>query len=272
MILSHMMRSDMPVHLEHFLQLGRRLQNIRNRDGTKVSEPCALTCSAEDWFLDNLDPRQVEHFRDWLLINSTCRSFRAWGKKAFFSEKIFLIRPPLMKTLSGETGKIIATARACIRHVIAPSPPFQFTAGELIFLPRYHALQCLRSLSIQPSYSQLDILSQSSPILQRNPLPEEFSSLLRNIGLRVDQLHVDLLCAKDEGMHRYQMELLADEVYLYLRVLSARKARGGFQGSDDTDGERPSRWMFLAGSGFSIVPETSAHITNMLGAFQVSMQ
>lgn len=255
-ILSYTMRSEMPVHLEHFLQLGQLLQNIRNENCTdnrallSVStclESCfhdeldpglsTWTCS-ESWFLNKLDLGQLEHFRDWLLINSTCRSFRAWGKEAFFSEKIFVIRPQFIKTLCGESAKSmsvdnIAAARACIRHVIAPSPYCSATS-HLMCLPRFHTLQRLCSLSIQPGCNSSDILLRLNlRSFKRNPLPEELLGLLQGIGLRVDQLQMNLLYENNEEMHQYHMQRLADTVYPHLRILSAWKVKGRRQVSDD---------------------------------------
>ena len=205
MILSHVMRSTVPFYLDHFQQLGRQLEDFG----------------------------QLEHFKDWLLINSTCRGFRARGKELFFSEKVCVIRPPLMKTLCGATSRIspenLSIARACIRHVIAPSPGD--AASQLITLPRYHTLQNLRSLSIQLCRDPSEVLSISNlPTVKRKPLPEEFSTLLGNIGLRVDQLQVDLLYVDDEGELQTHIECLAKHVYPYLRTLSAWRAKARIQG------------------------------------------
>lgn len=110
MILHHTMRSDTPAHLEDFVQLGRRLQDMRSEHDlenlTKVSctvkslssELSASAC-VERWFLNRMDSRQGEHFRDWLFINSTCRNFRAWGKRAFFTEKVFVISPSFLRNI-----------------------------------------------------------------------------------------------------------------------------------------------------------------------------
>lgn len=243
-ILVYTMRSDMPVDLDHFLRLGRRFQTRSGNDGEEsetdsdsYEEPDASVCS-ERWFLDHLDSGQKEHFRDWLLINSTCRSFRAWGKKAFFSEKVFAVSLPMLKILRGETRKIIsaeniAAAQACVRHVIAPLRNTSVTS-QIMILPRYHALQRLRSMSIafQPLNAKFDILSRFSyPKLKRKQLPEELSSLLRDLGLRVDQLEMELVYEIDERDHQIQMERLADEVYPVLRVLSSYMARARHRAS-----------------------------------------
>ncbi|MCJ1424068.1 hypothetical protein MMC29_001955 [Sticta canariensis] len=189
------------------------------------SESSTPACS-EGRSLDQLDPGQIEHFRDWLLINSTCRRFRALGKRAFFSEKMFILRPQFLMNLFARTTKNIsseniATALAWIRHVIAP-----VLASQFMILPQYNALQRLRSLSIQPHRRDANIFSTLNiPTRKRKPLPEELSSLLRHLGLRVDQLQMDLLYDASAREHLLQMKCLTLQVYPYLRVFSAHKNR-----------------------------------------------
>ncbi|MCJ1263455.1 hypothetical protein MMC22_003325 [Lobaria immixta] len=229
----------MPIYLDYFLRFGRLLRNSRGgrvidklRQARRGGASSTARGSKPLVFVI-LNPRQQEHFEDWLLINSTCRAFRAWGKELFFSEKVFVIRPSLMKTLCGATPRIIpenlSIARACIRHVIAPSRGD--AASQFIILPRYHTLQNLRSLSIQLCRRPSEILSISNlSTVKRKPLPEEFSTLLGNIGLRVDQLQVDLLYVADEGELQTQIECLPTFVYPYLRTLSAWRAKARIQG------------------------------------------
>ena len=232
-ILRYTMRSEMPVHLEHFLEVGRQFRKICHVNDTKNPGQSAST-SSELWFLDQLDPGQIEHFRDWLLINSTCRLFRAWGKEAFFWEKVFVVRPEFLKTLTGETAKGIsaensATARSCIRHVIAPIKPCR--PSETLALPQFHALQRLRSMSIRISHFIERILGKLHPtILKRYSLRKEFNRLLRGSGLRVDQLQMDVLSDHDEREYRRQMELLADRAYPCLRIVSTLRAGEKFGG------------------------------------------
>ncbi|MCJ1263544.1 hypothetical protein MMC22_003414, partial [Lobaria immixta] len=143
-ILSYTMITDGPVDLEYIMQMGRRLQDIRNGTDTENAEPSSLV-GPERWILNSLVPWRREHLLDWFLINSTCCSSRACGRKAFFSEKIFELRPSFMKTLYRKTARISdedrATALACISHVIAPV--LSGAEAEIILLPRYHALQQL---------------------------------------------------------------------------------------------------------------------------------
>lgn len=256
MILYHTMRSDTPVHLEDFLRVGRRFQHRPRENHTKniwqLSCPMmdlawelrslpwgsrAPTC-VEQWFLDRLESGQEEHYRDWLLINSTCRIFRALGKKAFFSGKVFVVSPSFVRNICGETGKLMspenmATARECIRHAIAPLAGVGI-AGQFFALSRYHALQGLRSLSLLPHCSHNDIHSRlNAPTLGRYPLPKELTILLGGIGLRVDRLQMDWQYDNNSSEQQEQMASLTEQVYPYLQIMSARKARGKIPKSDD---------------------------------------
>ncbi|MCJ1463881.1 hypothetical protein MMC07_002490 [Pseudocyphellaria aurata] len=234
------MRSDIPVDLERFLQLGRKF--LESRDGKSTKDLCAFwdeseqhgpktsaySCS-ERWFLNGLDLEQQAHFRDWLLINSTCRNFRAWGKRAFFSEKFFVISPPLLKDLlemsaNGISAETKATALAYIRQVIVPTQSGTPTS-QLITLPRYNAIWRLSSLSIHVCrYYKY----KSSRTLNRCPLPNELLSLLRDIGLRVDQLHMNLQYYGPECIHQSAMENIAQQSYPCLRLWAVHTATPGF--------------------------------------------
>lgn len=184
----------MPVHLEHFMQLGGRLQNIRDdyaKNRGEKSWEVEYLCSesstsagSEGWFLDQLDPGQIEHFRDWLLINSTCRRFRAWGKIAFFSGKTFLVRPACVKRLCSN----IPVARPLIRHVTAILPPVY---NPFYALPQYQPLENLRSLVIQRDRPDTSLLSMpNEPPPECCSFPEDLLSLVQDIGLQNNRLKI----------------------------------------------------------------------------------
>lgn len=238
MILRRTMRSDVPVYSEHFLKLGRQLQDIRNAndteslgtDSSKV-EPrlskLSASASSESWFLKKLDPSQIEHYRDWLTINSTCRRFRARGKQAFFADKTFIFQPRFFQALFGKTttktinAKNIREGQGFIRDVIAPLS--QSCASEIIILLRYKALQSLRSLSIQIVRGDFEIFSMlNAPPLQRDPLPEELSTLLRANGFPVDRLQVDLQLDKEDPI---QMIVLKAGGYSALGAFAETKRK-----------------------------------------------
>lgn len=252
LILLHTMRSEKPVHLEHFMRLGRRLQGIRNGKDAKnsgaeshmaeiPSSKSSGSASSESWFLDQVDPGQREHFQDWLLVNSTCRSFRAWGKTAFFSEKIFIIRPRFLRALRRTGAKsispeIITMARTYIHHVIAPlsytgrnSPRHHSLDCRFNMLTHYRFLQGLSELSIQADCTDSEMFSrlEEAP-LNRYPLPEQLSTLLRDMGLAVHELKMDIQSDKE---HPDLMKDLARHVYPFLETLLLwRKKAAGFQG------------------------------------------
>lgn len=80
-------------------------------------------------------------------------------------------------------------------------------------------------MSIQTSNFNDQIPGNLHPtILKRYSLRKEFTRLLRGIGLRVDQLQMDVLSDHEETEYRHQMEELADEAYPCLRIVSALKA------------------------------------------------
>lgn len=237
MILRRTMRSDVPVYSEHFLKLGRQLQDIRNAndteslgtDSSKVEtrlSKLSASASSESWFLKKLDPSQIEHYRDWLTINSTCRRFRALGKQAFFADKTFIFQPRFFKALFRETTKTINAknireGQGFIRDVIAPLS--HSCSSEIIILLGYKALQSLRSLSIQIVREDFEIFSMlNAPPLQRDPLPEELSTLLRDNGFPVDRLQVDLQLDKEDPI---QMILLMDGGCFALRGLAHVKGK-----------------------------------------------
>lgn len=261
-ILCHAMRSETSVDLERFVQVGRRLQDVRdgkkvehsqqhfwgvretntefwffNQMGSLQREDEVKETHNEDWFLNQIGFLQGEHFQDWLMINSTCRGFRKWGKKAFFSEKVFMIQPAFLKSICDETTKVmsaanVAIARERIRHVIVPLPVVGM-GGQFITLPRYHALKSLRSINLQKGCAHVEVLSNLKlPGLNQYPLPKELESLLRAIGLRVDQLQMDLqmdekcdICWGSPGIRSDRMHYLNKQVYPCLRVFAAIKAK-----------------------------------------------
>lgn len=127
----------------------------------------------------------------------------------------------------------MATARACIRHVIAPLARVGI-AGQFITLSRYHALQGLRSLSLLIHCHHKEIhFRLNAQTFGRYPLLEEFTVLLGGIGLRMDRLQIDWQYDNNDSEHQDQMAVLTERAYPCLRIMSARKARGKILKSDD---------------------------------------
>ncbi|MCJ1467135.1 hypothetical protein MMC07_005757 [Pseudocyphellaria aurata] len=240
MILRYAMRSETSVHLELFVQLGHRLQDVCDAKITEHSQQDfseILRTDVKRWFLSRTGSTQGEHYQDWLLINATCRGFRKWGKKAFFSEKVFVIRPAFLKSICDATTRVmsaanVAIARRRIQHVIVPLAVVGM-GGQFITLPRYHALPSLRSLSLQYSCTNARVLSHLMPPgPNRYPVPKELETLLREIGLRVDQLQLDLEMDEKSNESDWRpprgsnyTDSLTKHVYPCLRAFSFIKAR-----------------------------------------------
>lgn len=250
-ILGYVMASEAPVDLQEFVELGRELQNLRETswESDGEAEPVVLEerilsikagqssvasalCGPCNNFLTELHPSQKEHYLDWLLINSTCRRFRELGKVAFFSEKCFIIKPSFLTVLSQALARNLSaadadTALTQIRHVIAPLTFDSSTARDFRILGRYHALRCIKILSIKHRKYAAIIRSTGRPAVEdlaavdRIPSPQELLDLLRYFGLQVDRLRVDLINDEDKDI----LDCLTSEVYPGLRRSAAREAR-----------------------------------------------
>lgn len=193
-ILRETMKSTMPVDLSKFLEVGEKFKGVRKWLEGKGSDNSEIAAWSKQYFLDRLDPGQMEHYQDWIAMNSTCRKFRESGKKAFFSEKTILMDLFLLYDLdaadldrTGVEDSIKATALANIHHIIVPIidayPP------ALKEIPLYQALTRLSSLTIEPCHSETNALKG---VVDRSPLPEHVAVVLQDRGLKLDKLHVDV--------------------------------------------------------------------------------
>ena len=246
-IFRYVMASDAPVDLQEFVELGRELQSSREARSESYTEGESVALEEQrlstqesqsftTWaphhiFFTELHPSQKKHYLDWLLVNSTCRRFRELGKVAFFSEKCFILRPFFLSVLSHGRAKNLsvadtATALTQIRHVIAPLA-FDCNARDFRTLSRCHALSCMKVLSIQHRTYEAIIRSLGRPAVvdlaavDRILPPQELLDFLPDLGLRVDQVHVDLIVDGDKDI----VEHLTSEVYPGLRKSAAQEAR-----------------------------------------------
>lgn len=249
-IFGYVMASDAPVDLEEFVMLGRELQGLREaRSKSDVEAESVMLVgqmlstqrsqSPTAWalwkphhmFFEELHLSQKEHYLDWLLINSTCRRFRELGKVAFFSEKSFILTPLFLKSLTYKVARNLSiadstTALAQIRHVIAPLR-FEYNARDFTYLPTYHALQSMKTLSIRHRTYHETIHPLDRPVVMdlagadRIPAPHELLEFLRDLGLHVDKLHVDLIRDGDKKI----LEYLNSEVYPGLQKSAIREAK-----------------------------------------------
>lgn len=223
------MRSDIPVHLQGFRELGRKGKALDSEDADKLKacssrKSKARSSQKSGWLLRHLDmgSSQSEHFQDWLLINSTCRSFRAWGMKAFFSEKIFFGTDSfwLITWANGLSAESVAVAREGIRHVIVQHRRDYFLA--IIATITKKILPCLRRMSLLlccPNFATP--LALHSFQCLRRPLPKSFSKFLRNIGVPVDRLQMDIVFGKDR---RYNEREPDDKVHCLMTLMDKHRA------------------------------------------------
>lgn len=251
-ILAHMVASEIPLYLQDFIDMGKWHQTLTTQAARSYP-------GARDWFLTQLTSSQREHYLDWLVVNGTSRRFRACGKLAFFSEKILIIPPSLLKALQdGSCKNVSAPDKAAIfshaRHIIA-SLPGKSIGSHFMKLPNYNAFTRMRVLSIQllryapiaiplcpatilplltletaltPMASQPfprhDInLLEGTP--KRHSAPQELLSLLEGIDLQVGRFEVDLILPDTDNARRYVIDELADQVYPYLRFVCQQKAK-----------------------------------------------
>lgn len=169
MTLRYRMRSS-TLHLEHFLEVGRQFQIIRSEKKTsgtdyefenRYSEPSA-SASSDCRFLDQLDSGQTEHF-DWLLINATRRRFKAWGKKAFLLEKIFVIGTRFWKNVRGDATQSIGTENLATARQSTKYPSSCVAAtGQFKYHPT--TVSCLAALAQFEDSHWLHRLGNSSEI------------------------------------------------------------------------------------------------------------
>lgn len=240
--------SDVPLRLEEFIELGK---SHRERGVTRESPALSYHL-----FHEKLHPSQQEHYLHWLAINGTSRNFRECGKEAFFSGKIFIISPTLLKDLQdGSCKNMSASDKAAIfsdaLHVIVPlrhaSVQTQFSK-----MPMYNAFRKEKKqkliLSIQPlapynlvgdpdlyppaletastptasqpmadGYELFRALQMGIP--KRHPAPEDLLDLLAGMHLQVGRMKVDLLHRDTEMWRLYVIDKLDNQVYYYLRFL-----------------------------------------------------
>ena len=172
--------SENLVNLERFVKMGRELGKKRlKRNGQR---PLALWTSRR-WWLENLPLSQHEHLKDWYFVNSTCRRWRAFGKQLFYAHKRFIIAPHFLEELesNGWPSGNLNFAKAEIRDVQALLPYGEALRG----LSRYYVFPSLQRLNIKFLTSLKKFMAIQ--------LPEYLLDYLKAVGLRVDELHMDLV-------------------------------------------------------------------------------
>lgn len=229
-ILEYAMAYDEPLHLQHFIDLGRMPHPPDPAwDDLDVDYHFRTHLSSKDWWFEHLEPSQKIHFIHWLLVNSTCQRFRVFGKPAFFSQKNFVITPNLLRGLEGQQVRNMAVAdqsMALFRISQVVTPFGRVSAGaSFIGLKRYQRLlPRLSNIDIytyDPRYAIMQTLKEAST----HAPPQKLRNLLREVGLDPKRIHVSLLYPDDEDSRQEQVAGLCDNVYPFLQVLADRKAK-----------------------------------------------
>lgn len=228
-ILGFAMARDTPVHLQHFIDLGRTAHPKEpaydDRDGDYQSCPYVMP---PDWWLSQLAASQKRHFLHWILINGTCQRFRLIGKPAFFREKIFIITELFLRDLqAGKVRRLSAADTAMafrwITHVVAP---FKVTgaAGQYLGLVHYQrVLPHLRILDIMPRVEQGILSTLESWTKTAQKPPEILFDLLGRIGLDTNRICVRFVHSESETAGiMYQLQ---GQVYPYLQIVTDRRAK-----------------------------------------------
>ena len=209
-ILEYTMASEVPFHLEKFVQFDRA-SRIRGPPCDQWSFPDLVgelhrTCNS-----------QKEHYVDWVIVNSVGHRIRACGVPVFFSQRLIIITTMVSSWLQDNTCRmIVPRIRAAIfsqaRNLIAAIPTHKVRV-HLEILPAYNAFRCLRSLVIEiynrdfsdePQSFYRTTLPQLSPTpmpasdfcedpMRRYTAPRRLVRLLEKIGLQVERLDIEVL-------------------------------------------------------------------------------
>ena len=242
-VMAFLMASDVPVHLELFMDMNRvwdiyqvGIQRSRiipwadTKDEHLSRNATTALRFSRTWWLDLLPKSQIEHYLDWLLINSTCHRMRECGKSAFFREKPFIITTGFQTALRENTVRNmrpcdVALAKACIRDVIVPIGSHRGTA--FINLPKLHLFKDLRSLNLYMPARRDGVLEQraNKTLLVESP-PKELLAMLKALGLQVDKLTFHLSIVNNPpNPRRVPIEELEQGIYPLLKMLVERRAK-----------------------------------------------
>ena len=224
-ILVYAMETETFVDLEHIFQAPKSVRPKHLQKSGRYANVTFVSSLLNLW--------QQAHVRDWLAVNSTCRRWRRLGKPLFFASKTFLLTPSMLDRLCAKTAAELSiadqiTAQEHISRVVVPMS--FYSAGSMLQqLPTFCGLERLKKLSLLRYGLISSMLAERD--LNREPLPEELRDLLRQIGMRVEDLDMGILYdGRDEGVRaerrRYMIRALAEEAYPVLRHVAAIKGRG----------------------------------------------
>ncbi|KAL8763639.1 MAG: hypothetical protein Q9184_000639 [Pyrenodesmia sp. 2 TL-2023] len=185
------------------------------------------------------DRFQLQHQREWVVVNSVCRRWRFAGHKAFFNQKTFVITTALLKAfLAGHHRTLTApnyhfSILENIRHVVAPMSG-RGAASDYLVLPRYrHAFSNLQSLDILTYVAEREILHECCVpafwAYSRGKEPYgELMECLAGIGFQVHELEIGFPREK-KSIGAAHMQRLRADVLPILRYVITQKAKAKAQ-------------------------------------------
>ncbi|KAL8945818.1 MAG: hypothetical protein Q9222_007696 [Ikaeria aurantiellina] len=225
-IIVSIISDDTPVHLEYLIKTANHLTTLDlfNHEPPESAK---------------FDRFQLQHQREWVLVNSVCRHWRFTGQKAFFDKKAFVVTPALMKALlaGGHHHRTLTSPDRPFRiwenisHVIAPMSS-RGAASDYLLLPRYQqAFSNLRSLDILTCVVTNDDLLREYCVPGYWAYPHgkepyrELLECLAGIGFQVDdELDIRFPCVKN-SIGAAHMQRIRVDVLPNLRYVSAQKVK-----------------------------------------------
>ncbi|KAL8978343.1 MAG: hypothetical protein Q9205_006048 [Flavoplaca limonia] len=241
-ILNYVMQSNTPVETAMLARLAKLSYPDKVPSPTLVAsnttklvpaKPCAQPLC--QWFtqvqhssrcLCDLKPKkyhQAKHLKDWVLANGVSHRFRRLAKEAFFTAKVFVIKPKVLHQLQAS-----ATTSSLLKYsqrIVVPLPACSAESAWLT-LPRYQQFTNLRVLAIWPGTDRYNEFPNIvSGKLKQEPASELIQTLLRDIGLERDNLRIDMIrSANDEWWHS-DMIPIETRVVPYLRWVGEQRKK-----------------------------------------------
>ena len=258
-IMTFAVTSNVPFHLRLFVEMARdpdkftdgKKRNVKV-DNLKVLSmisptdfvaPGRTTASplSEAWWLQVLPRSQIEHYRDWIFMNSTCHQMRAWGCHIFFREKIFIIDPDDHDQLrgSGIPGMNPIISSLIKENVSNVALPIRgMIPRPWINIPKIHqAFNNLHTLNVYVPAISKEVYEWTAERFTVVPPPQELQQMFRSLGPRLfDHLVFNIMIVEPRGpMVRDNSGLTKQDflrdletvVYPILRVLVSRGPSNG---------------------------------------------
>lgn len=142
---------------------------------------------------------------DWIITTSISKRMRLLGKRAYFTQKPFIVNPKLLDQLIQVRSKVPAAEGGAevdnlelfckyAQYIIAAMPGCS-AASAFLTLPRYQAsLANLRLLTLWPGFRSLELYPcPEDRTLVREVTTEELRGLLQGIGLDVSRLRTEVV-------------------------------------------------------------------------------